>query len=68
MTAELFEYHYTLYYYDQSGSLVKTIPPEGVKLLDDNGLELVKQYRRLQNEGCYQYSDSIHFNNNGQIR
>jgi RHS repeat-associated protein len=24
------EYHYTLYYYDQAGSLVKTIPPAGV--------------------------------------
>lgn len=28
------EYHYTLYYYDQAGNLVKTVPPEGVKLLD----------------------------------
>jgi hypothetical protein len=26
------EYHYTLYYYDQAGNLVKTIPPEGVNL------------------------------------
>jgi RHS repeat-associated protein len=25
------EYHYTLYYYDRAGNLVKTIPPEGVK-------------------------------------
>jgi RHS repeat-associated protein len=24
------EYHYTLYYYDQAGNLVKTIPPRGV--------------------------------------
>lgn len=24
------EYHYTLYYYDQSGSLVQTVPPQGV--------------------------------------
>jgi RHS repeat-associated protein len=67
MTAELYEYHYTLSYYDQAGNLVKTISPEGVALLDNNGLDLVKQWRRLQNEGCYQYSDSIHFNNNGQI-
>lgn len=29
------EYHFTLYYYDQSGNLVKTVPPKGVKLLDD---------------------------------
>ncbi|KXX67802.1 RHS repeat-associated core domain-containing protein [Flammeovirga sp. SJP92] len=24
------EYHYTLYYYDQSGNLIQTVPPEGV--------------------------------------
>ena len=28
------EYHYTLYYYDQAGNLVKTIPPEGVEPLN----------------------------------
>jgi RHS repeat-associated protein len=28
------EYHRTLYYYDQAGNLVKTIPPEGVELLN----------------------------------
>ncbi len=27
------EYHYTLYYYDQSGQLVQTVPPKGVKPL-----------------------------------
>ncbi len=27
------EYHYTLYYYDQAGNLVRTIPPEGVDVL-----------------------------------
>ena len=26
-------YQYTLYYYDQAGSLVQTVPPEGVELL-----------------------------------
>ncbi|MFC0773043.1 LamG-like jellyroll fold domain-containing protein [Terrimonas alba] len=67
MTADLYEYHYTLYYYDQSGNLVKTIPPEGVQLLNDEDLQLVKLHRLLQSEGCYQYSDSIKFNNNGQI-
>ncbi len=25
------EYHYTLYYYDQAGNLVKTLPPDGVQ-------------------------------------
>ncbi|MCA6515316.1 MAG: hypothetical protein IM577_06925, partial [Chitinophagaceae bacterium] len=28
----LYEYHYTLYYYDQSGNLVKTVPPQGVSV------------------------------------
>lgn len=26
--------HYTLYYYDRAGNLIKTVPPEGVDLLD----------------------------------
>jgi RHS repeat-associated protein len=28
------EFQFTLYYYDQAGNLVRTIPPEGVKMLD----------------------------------
>jgi RHS repeat-associated protein len=67
MTADLYEYHYTLYYYDQSGNLVKTIPPEGVDLLDDAEIADVQKFRLLQSEGCYQYSDSIKFNNNGKV-
>lgn len=27
------EYHFTLYYYDQAGNLIKTVPPEGVEAL-----------------------------------
>jgi RHS repeat-associated protein len=68
MTAELYEYHYTLYYYDQSGNLVKTIPPEGIRLLNSQELADVERFRLLQNEGCYQYSDSIRFANNGQLQ
>ena len=30
---DLKEYHYTLYYYDQAGNLIKTVPPEGVEIL-----------------------------------
>jgi RHS repeat-associated protein len=30
MTGRDQEYHYTLYYYDQAGNLVKTVPPAGV--------------------------------------
>ncbi|QCK13777.1 LamG-like jellyroll fold domain-containing protein [Mangrovivirga cuniculi] len=37
-------YHYTLYYYDRAGNLVKTVPPAGVKTLDvsDGGIEASK--------------------------
>ena len=31
ITRPVSEYHYTLYYYDQAGNLVKTVPPHGVK-------------------------------------
>jgi len=31
------EYHVTLYYYDQAGSLIKTVPPAGVVLVTDAG-------------------------------
>lgn len=31
---DLNEYHYTLYYYDQGGNLVRTVPPEGVNIID----------------------------------
>ncbi|WP_290793195.1 RHS repeat-associated core domain-containing protein [Flavihumibacter sp. UBA7668] len=30
VTRQVREYHYTLYYYDQAGNLVKTVPPAGV--------------------------------------
>ncbi len=28
------EYHYTLYYYDQAGNLVQTVPPKGCKCVE----------------------------------
>lgn len=28
------EYHYTLYYYDQGGNLVRTVPPQGVSIVN----------------------------------
>ncbi len=31
------EYHHTLYYYDLSGNLIRTTPPEGVTLVDETG-------------------------------
>ena len=40
------EYHYTLYYYDQAGNLVKTIPPQGVNTLDSANRKKVQDHRR----------------------
>ena len=40
------EYHYTLYYYDQAGNLVKTVPPQGVRpIRDADSLAQVKTAR-----------------------
>ncbi len=39
------QYHYTLYYYDQAGNLVKTIPPAGVKILTNTEVVQVQTSR-----------------------
>jgi RHS repeat-associated protein len=39
-------YQYTLFYYDQSGNLVKTIPPGGVRLLEPAQLNAVQLGRQ----------------------
>lgn len=40
------DYHFTLYYYDQAGNLVRTVPPEGVRVLTNSTeLEKVKKDR-----------------------
>lgn len=43
------EYHYTLYYYDQSGNLVRTVPPAGVKPLNNAQLPTVHAARLANN-------------------
>ncbi|MCT4579770.1 MAG: hypothetical protein N4A35_00005, partial [Flavobacteriales bacterium] len=46
------EYHYTLYEYDQSGSLVRTIPPQGAnKITETDKLSNVRQSRYNQSMG-----------------
>ncbi|WP_426584254.1 RHS repeat-associated core domain-containing protein [Mucilaginibacter sp. R-33] len=44
-TANKQNYHYTLYYYDQADNLVRTIPPEGVSLLNAAQIQQVQQVR-----------------------
>ncbi|WP_126243474.1 RHS repeat-associated core domain-containing protein [Chitinophaga rhizosphaerae] len=45
-------YHYTLYYYDQAGNLVKTVPPEGVRLLSDAGMAAMTEAAKAE-ENCF---------------
>ncbi|MEO8772125.1 MAG: RHS repeat-associated core domain-containing protein [Ferruginibacter sp.] len=46
VTYQTSEYHYTLYYYDQAGNLVKTVPPAGVqRFTTTTDLDLVKSKR-----------------------
>lgn len=52
LEGEQYEYHYTLYYYDQAGNLIKTIPPEGVRLLSDKDVALVNTFRNENPEAC----------------
>jgi RHS repeat-associated protein len=45
---EINEYDYTLYYYDQAGNLIKTVPPNGVHLLSSTStptLNNIMDYR-----------------------
>jgi YD repeat-containing protein len=51
------EYHYTLYYYDQAGDLVKTVPPEGLYQKDPEGTGVYHNSLLTDNEiaACYDY-------------
>ncbi|WP_429064971.1 RHS repeat-associated core domain-containing protein [Chitinophaga sp. W2I13] len=46
-------YHYTLYYYDQAGNLLRTVPPEGVDLIEEpEKLDWVDRSRRAEYSQC----------------
>ncbi|MEC5146110.1 hypothetical protein UNH65_21305 [Chitinophaga sp. 180180018-2] len=46
-------YHYTLYYYDQAGNLLRTVPPEGVSLIEDTDkLDQIDRARRADFSQC----------------
>lgn len=47
------EYHYTLYYYDQSGNLVKTVPPKGVRPLSEAEVQETARFRNEGDGSCY---------------
>jgi RHS repeat-associated protein len=73
------EYHYTLYYYDQAGNLVQTVPPAGVVPLPigQSGTpnhSLLTRYRyNSQNQLTYQSApdagtSEFWYNNKSQLR
>jgi hypothetical protein len=65
-------HHFTLYYYDQSGNLLKTVPPEGVKPLSSADTKQAIAYMRAKtgapvNPGHEMPSDYT-FNSLNQLR
>lgn len=50
MTFQDGEYHYTLYYYNQAGNLVRTVPPEGVELLTKSQTNKIASDRKNNKE------------------
>ncbi|MBA3682826.1 MAG: hypothetical protein H0W73_16930, partial [Bacteroidetes bacterium] len=48
---DITEHHYTLYYYDRAGQLTKTVPPQGVALLDLTNIGLIKTKRATGSGG-----------------
>lgn len=46
-------YHYTLYYYDQAGSLIRTVPPAGVRLLSNAEVSAVVVDRTLKRKRIF---------------
>lgn len=71
------EYHYTLYYYDMAGSLVKTIPPKGVHpRYDQTFLTDVQNARNncVANDNCtpaitppHTFATNYRYNSLGQV-
>ncbi len=57
-----YQYHYTLYYYDQSGDLVKTVPPEGVHLLSDQDVATIEQVPTQSPGTCAALPSTVLYN------
>lgn len=69
---EPYEYQFTLYYYDQAGNLVKTVPPAGVQPADEDAdgqarMKRINDFRLASKGYCYQMSDAPSFSGNASI-
>ncbi|MFZ6052362.1 RHS repeat-associated core domain-containing protein [Halocola ammonii] len=56
-------HHYTLYYYDRAGNLIKTVPPEGVDLMDQGELDAMDRTVHPNHEMVTEY----YYNSLGQM-
>lgn len=52
-------YHYTLYYYDLAGQLIRTVPPEGVVPLSDQEVLTVQEFRETPKVAECVYSGPV---------
>lgn len=53
------EYQYTLYYYDQAGNLIQTVPPEGVNRLLPNSDNSINTVRNTNPENEFNTVDNV---------
>ena len=67
MRSNYLEYHYTLYYYDQSGNLVKTIPPAGVTMATPTQIDQTINYRKSYNRYCQENQPFAQFTGTNRI-
>lgn len=65
--AKLYEYHYTLYYYDQSSNLVKTIPPKGVAYLTDAQITALQNDRTQPIVPAHTFATTYQYNSFNQV-
>ncbi|MEM7104345.1 MAG: RHS repeat-associated core domain-containing protein [Bacteroidota bacterium] len=61
------EYHYTLYYYDQAGNLVQTVPPEGVEPLSLNGPSFDASGKYISGDPDHRLKTRYRYNTLGQV-
>lgn len=59
-------HHYTLFYHDQAGNLVRTVPPQGVDFLDATELSTMESYRTGTGSGVRpNHTYQTHYNYGG---
>lgn len=58
-------HHYTLYYYDRAGNLIRTVPPKGVQTLDVDDASNLATAKTLY--PAHTYKTSYQYNSSGQL-